>query len=67
MFILFDNSVSTLQSVLGRKCKVGSKDVVLLSSKGHLLDAKETLGAYDAGTVSIDKMCNIIVELKLSL
>lgn len=44
------SNVSTLQSVLGRKCKVGSKDVVLLSSKGHLLDAKETLGAYDAGT-----------------
>ena len=45
-------SVAKLQKSLGHQCGVGSKDIILLTPKGHLLDAEETLGSYDAGTVS---------------
>ncbi len=53
IIIIIIISVLALQSSLGRRCGVRTKDIILLSPKGHLLDSKETLGGYDAGTVLI--------------
>lgn len=52
-------SVAKLQKSLGHQCGVASKDIILLTPKGHLLDAEETLGSYDAGTVSAKNLTPI--------
>ncbi|XP_003383932.1 PREDICTED: putative leucine-rich repeat-containing protein DDB_G0290503 [Amphimedon queenslandica] len=43
-------NVSALQASLAHQSKVTSKDVILLTGKGQLLEAHEILGHYDGGT-----------------
>ena len=45
-------SVSSLQSVIHRGCKIPEDKQVLLVSGGESLDPAATVGKYHAGTVS---------------
>lgn len=51
LFLSLASSVSALQESLAHQLKVTSKDVILLTGKGQLLETHEILGQYDGGTV----------------
>ena len=48
-------SVSSLQSVIARGCRIPEDKQVLLVSGGESLDPSATVGKYHAGTVSTIK------------